>query len=367
MVGGGGWYFSGVIHSQALEVRSDFEISRELVITPEPGRRVRARGPEWALFTLAEGSTYGLSWEGGYGQVVGPAEVDGDAVVRRLAMLEGDRPTRPRAAALLRTAFPDDPESALDAPVREVLVRSGENRFPAWFAPRRGASTWAILVHGQGGSRTEMLRMMRTTRAALLPSLAITYRNDEGLARDPSNRYQLGLTEWEELDAAVKFAQRRGAEQVVLVGASMGGAIVASYLREVPDAPVAGVVLDSPMLDFGEAVSFGASQRTMPVIGQVPGPVTWAAKRFSSWRHDTDWERLDYLEDSSWLDVPALVFHGEADSLVPVEQSERLAEQHPDAVELVSLPDAEHVESWNVDPGGYDAALRDFVLSLRDD
>jgi hypothetical protein len=257
-----------------------------------------------------------------------------------------------------RSAFPADPKVALDLPVQNVTVGSG--KYPAWYV-RGSGSTWAILVHGKGASRTEMLRAMRSTVGAGLPSLAITYRNDAGVPADDSGIYQFGRTEWRDLNAAVRYAQDNGARHVVLVGASMGGAIVAAYLRNVPDAPVSALVLDSPMLDFGETVSYGASQRALPVIGQVPEALTWTAKQIAALRYDVDWSELDYLSDSSWLKVPTLVMHGADDQKVPVRVSKQLAQDHPDDVELVTVPDAVHVGSWNADPEGYDDTLTGFL------
>ena len=204
---------------------------------------------------------------------------------------------------------------------------------------------------------------MRRTVDAGLPSLTITYRNDAGAPADPSGLYQFGRTEWRDLDAAVGYAAHHGAREVVLVGASMGGGIIASYLRNTPDAPVAGVVLDSPMLDFGETVSYGAEQEPLPVLGHVPAPLTWTAKQFTSLRYGVDWNATDYLDDTSWLDVPALVVHGSADTTVPLRTSEQLKASRPGLVSLVVVPQAEHVESWNVDPDAYDEVVARFLRS----
>ena len=364
---GGGWYFSGVIHRDALEV-DHTPSTPGLSLTPEAAGRVRVSGDNPAdLETLADGSTYGVEWADGYGQVIGPATVADDGVVRDLAVLAGDPFAAATPATLDRDAFPEDPEVALGLGPDEVeevdIPGRGDASLPAWFAPGE-EDTWAVLVHGKGGTPAEMLRMMRSTVAAGMPSLDIGYRNDEGLLPDDSGEYRYGATEWRDLDAAVRFAERRGAEQVVLVGASMGGGIVASYLREVPDAPVAGVVLDSPMLDLGATVSFGASRRDFPVWGHVPEPLTWTAKRITTLRYGLDWGEVDYLEDTAWLDVPALVFHGTEDTTVPVDLSERLAASRPELVDLLTTSDAGHVESWNLDPERYDAALRAFLDSL---
>jgi pimeloyl-ACP methyl ester carboxylesterase len=258
--------------------------------------------------------------------------------------------------------------------VREVEYTSPRGRFPAWFVAPGGPrnrraeefpGTWAILVHGKGGSRTEMLRMARATVAAGLPSLDITYRNDEGLPRDRSNHYQFGRTEWRDLQGALAYASQHGAERVVLGADSMGGAIVAAYLehreRGTKDPEVVGLVLDAPMLDFAETVRFGARQIDLPVLGPVPDSLTWTAQRIAAVRDDIEWDALDYLDDTSWLKVPALVFHGTADTTVPLSTSRELAEDLPGKVALVETEGVEHVRSWNADPQAYDAHVRDLV------
>jgi pimeloyl-ACP methyl ester carboxylesterase len=250
-----------------------------------------------------------------------------------------------------------------------VTYSSSRGEFPAFFVDGRGAEkrTWAILVHGKGGSRMEMYRMTRATAAAGLPSLDITYRNDKGHPRDPSGYYEYGRTEWRDLQGAIAYASAHGADRVVLGADSMGGGIVASYLRhrEAAGAPeVVGLVLDAPMLDFGATVSFGARQLDLPV-GHVPESLTWTAKRFAAARFDIDWKTLDYLHSTTWLTAPTLVFHGTADTTVPIATSRELARERPDQVVLIETKGVEHVRSWNADPPRYDALINVFVAGLN--
>lgn len=358
---GGGWYFSGQIYADGLKVEHH---------GPSYGQEVAAVGD--GTITIADPAdeepvldgdkVYGLEWEGGYGQLTGDGRGD-EKVTRDFTVLAGEPPREGTLVSPDRQAFPADPEAALGDGVETVSFESELGELEAWHAPGTSA-TWAILVHGKGGEPAEMLRMMRTTVDAGLPSMAITYRNDEGAPRDPSGLYQFGRTEWRDLAAAVDYATANGAQDVVLVGASMGGGIIASYLDHTPDAPIAGVVLDSPVLDFGETVSYGAEQEPLPLFGHVPAPLTWTAKRITAVRYDVDWAATDYLDDASWLDVPALVIHGEDDLTVPLRTSEELRDANPGLVDLVTVPDAGHVESWNVDPAAYDARLASFLSGL---
>jgi alpha-beta hydrolase superfamily lysophospholipase len=170
--------------------------------------------------------------------------------------------------------------------------------------------------------------------------------------------------EWADLAAAVDYARSRGAQHVVLVGASMGGAIVASYLRHAPaDGIVKGVVLDSPALSLERTVQWGADQIALPGGLSLPPPVTWGAKRFTTLRTGLDWEAVDYVSDPSWDTVPTLVFHGPEDRTVPVDTSGQLARARAN-VTYVETAGADQVESWNVDPAAYERTLAEFLGPL---
>lgn len=377
LLAAGGWYFSERIRADVLEV-TPYPAVKDLRLQPVPGERVAiSTEAEEDLRMLDAPSTFGLDWDGGYGQVSGPVVASGAGeVVRRLEVLAGRPPRAGTPADLDLEAFPDDPRAALGPGVSTVPVESPLGAFPAWFVPAGGAegadeaagadgTTWAITVHGKGGSRMEMVRMTRATVAAGLPSLVVTYRNDEGLPRDPSGRYQYGRTEWRDLAAAVEYAGSRGAERVVLGADSMGGAVVASYLRNRPAADgapeVVGLVLDAPMLDLRSTIGFGADQLGLPLPGVVVDALTWTALQLAEARFDLDLDEVDYLDGDRWLRVPTLLFHGSADTTVPIATSRELAQQHPRLVQLVELPGVEHVRSWNADPGAYERAVDGLV------
>lgn len=306
-------------------------------------------GPTW----LTAGQVYGLEWQGGSGQVGRVLSDEGDTVERTFRLLDGTRPEVGTLARYSREAYPRDAERAFaDEDVREVSIPGPRRPLPAWFAPGT-SSTWAVLVHGRGSARSEMFRLMRSTRALGLPSLNITYRGDPETGGGEAS---IGLDEWRDLESAVRFAQKRGASDVVLLGASMGGSVIASFLErsDLADS-VSAIVLDSPLLDFGYAVD-DAARRAF-----VPGPLVSASMWLAEQRTGLDFDDVDYLDDTSWLTVPALVIHGTADTTVPVATSQRLAESAPDRVEARIVEGAGHVESWNADPQRYDDWVQDFL------
>src|SRR5690606_10451189 len=116
---------------------------------------------------------------------------------------------------------------------------------------------WVINVHGRGASRSEALRAVGPLRDAGYHSLLVSYRNDGEAPRSPEYRYALGDREWVDVDAAMAFAIARGAQEIVLMGWSMGGAIVLQALTRSPrSAYVTGVILESPVVDWITTLDF---------------------------------------------------------------------------------------------------------------
>ena len=360
---GGGWYFSGEIYSSALKPSPstfDFDIP-VLAIGGGTVTLSTVDGPS----ELETPGVWGLAWADGYGRLTELVATDDESAEWRL---ESSSPVLPETGALVdldgRT-FAGDPMEAHGIGFTDVTYRSSLGDNPAWFI-EGDAGTWVVLVHGNGLTRRDMLKPLPVIVANGNPALVITYRNDPPAPADPSGRLQYGLTEWEDLEAAVDYALTAGADDVVLVGYSMGGGIVVNFLYESPlAARVRGVVLDSPMLDLGAAVDLGASNRSLPVIGlPIPSTLTATAKLMAGLRYDLDWGRLDYLDRADEIRVPVLLFHGAEDDIVPVETSDELAEMLPGLVTYHRVDSAKHLESWNLDSAAYEKLLSEFLAGL---
>ena len=366
---GGGWYFSNLIRTDALEPgpsERDYgvqvvEVSESSIVIDGTDRRA-----------IGHPGTLGLWWESGYGQVGDIQSFEGTAVTRDFTVLDGDFP--PVCAPddqgnctevdLQGYAFPSDP-SDVGLAFEEVVYESPVGTMGAWLIPPafEPSNVWAIHMHGRRAERRETVRMLPAYAAAGITSLVIDYRNDAGVPEDPSGLYKYGRTEWNDAEAAVQFALDAGAEGVVLVGYSTGAAAEMAFLERSSLAEsVTGIVFDSPNIDFGRVVSEEAAKRTIPGTPiPLPGSLVGAAKWIADLRFDIDWEAINYVGRDGIIDVPTLVFHGENDQTVPVSVSRDLEAQYPNLVTLVSLAEADHVQTWNVDPGQYEQVLVEFL------
>jgi uncharacterized protein len=362
---GSSWYLAEKIRSEALAVGPGpampaYDDVQFVGLSPEEVQ-LRAVGDQAALF---KPGLYGIAWQGGIGHLGALATVSEGVVTRPLTVISGSAPAVGQLAALDRSYFLSDPETALGIPVQDVVVPGPLGPLPAWYFPGPG-STFIIGVHGQNGTRKDVLRVIDIVHRMGFPALAVTYRNDLGAARDPSGYHRYGHTEWSDIEAAVRWSLAQGARSVVLVGQSMGGGVVAAFLARSSLAPkVARVVLDAPMLDLHAAIDYQVDRHLIPIIGRLPAPLIWAAERIASARFGVDWSAAGYLDDASWLKVPALVTHGDDDPRVPISISIRLNELEPSLVTFEVFPGAGHLESWNSDRSRYASLVESFLTPL---
>lgn len=307
---------------------------------------------------------WGLVWADGYGRVHEVLDREGEFVARRFELLEGDLPEQV-PAALDPYAFPPDPVH-LDLPWRDVTIDAPVGPCPAWLWPTEEGheehrTTWAIMVHGRSARRHEAFRMVPTLHDAGFPCLAISYRNDAEAPRSADGLSHLGATEWEDVEAAVRYALQHGATDVLLVGYSMGGACVVNFTRLSSLADrTAGLILEAPVLDWGPVIRAAAVDRGLP--RSVLPVLMPAAMRIASARTGIDWSTMRH--DPEVFTYPKLLIHGDADPVVPIELADVLADARPDIVTYLRVPGAGHVRNWNRDPGTYEAAVRAFVAGL---
>lgn len=374
---GGGWYFSGVLDERALDgaamraANAELEPNVEVVSLSDDPRTQDATitlAPLESDLGVALAGVQGVRWADGYGRI-GPLGVDDDGmggsteIERSFTLVDGALPLPGTRAELDVRVSPMQPaDSGLG--LRAITVPGPLGDYPAWLGPAQG-ETWAIVVHGNSLSAADGLRMVPILTEAGFPALVATYRNDPDAPEDPSGKLRYGLTEWQDLEAIVRYALEQGSDGIVLDGYSMGGGIVMAFLQRSSLADeVRAVVLDAPMLDLSTTVDDNASRETLPVVGApLPSSLTAVAKWLADVRFGVDWGALDYLADTSRYEVPFLVFHGTADTTVPIGTSREFERVLPDLVELVECEGAEHIGCWNLDPEGYAATTQGFLAA----
>jgi hypothetical protein len=326
-------------------------LREQRVFAAGPGRVRLSRDRE----SLQAGS-WALEWEGGFGRIGPVLAADDSTVVREFRPVVGEPPAG-GWASLRGVSRSADPLSLCGLSYETVAFEGPLGRYPAWFVPGRDSS-WVVYVHGRGANRSEGLRTLGVLAARGLPGLLVTYRNDPGAPASPDGYYHLGLTEWEDLEAAVRYALDHGARDVVLSGYSFGGQISMQFMSRSPlAAHVLGIVLESPVLDWNATLEHRARGLGVPAFG------TWLGKRAATARAGLDWGQLDRVAHAGRLAAPILLFHCLNDDRTPESVSEAFARALMAQTTLVRVRGGNHVEAWNADPPRYAATVNQWFTA----
>ncbi len=368
---GGAWYFSGLVYADALKADpynpSDLQrgtvqafdgTGEQATVTILPDEADREE-------TKFDDAVIGLALDESL-LVVGPATRDADgAQTRPVIDVIGSAPNVGDRYGLTRDVWLDPEQAGLDA--QDVVITTPDGRqFPAWEIPVEGSTKWAILTHGKGAARSEMLRMARPLHKADYNVLVITYTGDVGAPPYDDGMVNFGRTEWQELQAAVEYADARGAETIVLGGASHGGAVTLGLLARGELARrIDGVILDAPASSFEDVIDEAAEFRSLPVVNQpIPESLEDAAKLAAAFRFGVDYSAIDYTDMSGLIEVPLLTFQGVEDRTVPKAVNDRFMREAGAGGTYEVVDGADHVLSWNVDPEAYEQAIKEFTEKL---
>lgn len=364
------WFFSGLVLDGA-EIKGADPTETEVVsVEPDPtgdtGTLVYRvaddlEDPATDRNTVTRGGMFFA--DGGYLQLDQDAVVDGTEITRSYTLLAGEAPEPGDLGTWDWASYPDATVMGLeqrdvtyDAPLGPTPAIIVE---PAASAPP--SDTWAIGIHGRNSTVREPLRVVPRLAERGITSMLINYRDDRKEPDVPAEDglANFGVTEWPDVEAAVEYARANGADDILLVGYSQGGAVVAGYLERGGNTEVvSGTILDSPMVSFHDTTVFGAELRGYPT--DLLTPVIWLAERFVELRSDIDYSGSEYVDNAPEWPVPALVTAATEDDLVPPESIEEFAAALPDGT-FELFQGAFHTQEWNQDWVAYDALVTEWL------
>lgn len=260
------------------------------------------------------------------------------------------------------------PASALGLHHEDVLVTSDVGELPTWrVPPPESADTgdWAILIHGRSAMREEALRAVPVLHRLGFTCLIPMYRNDIGAPASSDGRYSLGMSEWKDVDAAMRYALAHGAQRLVLVGWSMGGAVVLQALNRSDVAHrVRRVVLDGPVIDWGNVLAHQAD------LHLIPRPIDHLARgllRSRASRHvlriaePVDVAATNWVDRADEVTHRIFIIHSATDETVPYGPSQDLARRRPGLVHTFVWPRARHCQEWNTNPSLWEDLVASFL------
>lgn len=249
---------------------------------------------------------------------------------------------------------------------RDIVIKTPIGNMSAWRI-NGDTTTWAIHIHGLGSPRAGTLRGVKVATELGYTSLVASYRNDGEGPQVSDGRSTLGITEADDVDEAIGYAIRRGAERIVLFGWSMGAAIALqlAHRTEYRDL-IVGLVLDSPVLNWAEVIKANCKHSGLPSMAgdlAIPWLTRPALARMIGLHTAIPLGLMNWTERASELTVPTMVLHGTNDGSVPITDARALGQQRPDLVTLEEF-NGGHTLNWNSDRELWINTVSDWLLRL---
>lgn len=229
----------------------------------------------------------------------------------------------------------------LDLPFEDIWFTSSDSvRLHGWLIPASSANHLLLFCHGNGGNISHRLDNVRLLHNQGISVFVFDYRgygrsqgriSEKGFYLDSEAAYEV-TREW---------AGKHGAKLVVF-GRSLGG-IAATHLASTKNCD--GLILESTFTNMG-------------AMARAHYPLPFAETLLK--------HRLDALGQIVQVRVPILFFHGDKDSIVPIELGRKLFEAAPNPKEFVVIPGAGHNDTYFVGGQDYFKKIDSFFGSLKE-
>lgn len=238
--------------------------------------------------------------------------------------------------------FPDDrevpPAGTVIPGARDVTLTTADGLdLTAWYVPPLGGQDRdlaVLMAPGNGGNRSDRAGLAELLAERGFAVLVLEYRGYGGNPGSPSEE-GLHADALAAVDALTELGHPP--ERTIYLGESLGTGVVAALAAAV--AP-AGVVLRSPFTSLADV-----GRHLYPVL-----PVGLLLR-----------DRYPVLEHVAEMPGPVSVIYGDADTVVPSEQSAWVADAAPQLVEEVRLAGVGHNDGVM-----FGAAVVDVVVRVAD-
>jgi|TARA_B100000315_G_C14547537_1_gene574017 hypothetical protein len=203
-----------------------------------------------------------------------------------------------------------------------------------WFVPHQSSNEVLLFLHGNGGNISHRGESLRIFKRLGLNVLIIDYR---GYGQSEGTPSEDGL--YEDARSAWRYlAETRAyrAEQIILFGRSIGGAVAAKLVTEQQPAKV---ILEST---FSSARDMASS--LMPLLSKI------VLLRYS----------FDSISHIGQLQAPLLMLHSPDDEIIPFELGEKLYQAANQPKQFVKLK-GDHNYGFIQSQPDYERALAKFL------
>lgn len=257
-------------------------------------------------------------------------------------------------------AFAEPPPAATWAEVESRRLKTVDGQeVGAWLVRGDPQKACVVLLHGNGGSRRQMLPVMQYLGEARFTVLAVTLRahgDSTGQIND------LGWSARHDVAAAVEFLKEEFPERpIYVVGRSLGAAAAIFAAGELKEQ-VAGYFLEQPYKDLKSAAWNRVQHYLPPVVDSIAygGLRLWAPIFLP-----VDLDQVspdDHIQDIP-QNVPVVIVTGSADRHAHLDEVTAMYHRIESHAKLVVFDGAQHVDLDRVNPELYRTTLLNSLLA----
>lgn len=199
-----------------------------------------------------------------------------------------------------------------------VKTRSGKvERLHAWWIQNPNPKLGTLLhFHGNAGGMARVDQLYKLGFSILLVSYR-GYAQSEGGFPSEAQVYEDAQAAWNFLTVDRQIP----ANQIVIYGLSLGGAVAIDLAVKHPEAKA--LIVQSTFTSMTEMANRSSVFKFFPI--------QWILT-----------QRFDSMNKMRHLKIPAILIHGDADTLVPLSMSEALYHTVPTKKQLIVIADGDH-------------------------
>ncbi|MDF2186973.1 alpha/beta fold hydrolase [Paraflavitalea sp. CAU 1676] len=234
------------------------------------------------------------------------------------------------------------------------LTTSDTAHLRGWYMPRKQARGTVILFHGHGSSSGRVLEEAYYMHSLGFHTMLIDFRahgNSDGHVST------IGYYEAADVKAAYDFVRKKGEQNIVLWGVSLGAATITRAIA------VEGVKPEKIILELSYGTLYDAVKGRIRTMGLPERPLAgmltfWGGAIRDFWAFG-----LDPQEYAKKIECPVLVQHGAKDSRVTLAETKAIYANIPHGrKKLVIYEQAKHESLCKREPEHWKKEIKDFLL-----
>lgn len=227
--------------------------------------------------------------------------------------------------------------------------------------PNQCAETAAVLVHGYSDTGSGMAWLAEEYHRHGVSVLVIDQRA-HGLSE--GSKITMGVKEADDLAVWVDRIYSDGrCTRIIVHGVSMGAATVLLYAAGLQSGnlPIVAVVADSSYATYKKTFKEMVAQ--VVKCGLLAEGITVATSLFSTLFSGVSFSAASVVNVVGRITVPVLIFHGQADRMVPVRMAQAIFSAVKSEKKLYcAVPLAPHIGAWAYAPELYWQKIREIAF-----